>query len=313
MDAPGEVTELLKGDLHLAVGLVHHPRGRLGVVRQLLLRQTEVHGEGDEPGLCPVVEVPSRRRRSAVAASTTTPRSDSSSVTRADSADGPSRPDTISRSTETSPRTIHGDTRTSTQAHRAGRRQLGGGVQVVRVGAVPVQLDAVSPHEQREDPLPQRVRQRHQPVRPERHRHAEREHGPGKVQQCVKKVTPGDPTLEDSPIHAIGLPLFPRTRTGSATSSFSSPRCAGPLHHAEPPADRQADRQQRNPDEGDEQAGADRCHGGLRRRTSPCSAAGSAGHTGARASCAPPGVRAVPPEEVASPGPALRGPGPWPV
>ncbi len=57
MDAAREVAQLLKGELHLAVRLVDHLGRRVRVLQQLLLGQTEAHGQGHEPGLRAVVQV----------------------------------------------------------------------------------------------------------------------------------------------------------------------------------------------------------------------------------------------------------------
>ena len=99
MDAAGQVAQLLEGELHLAVRLVDHPRGGLRVLEQLLLRQPQVHGEGDEPGLRAVVQVALDAAQVGGGGVHHDPRSDSSSDTRVASRDGPSSPATITRST----------------------------------------------------------------------------------------------------------------------------------------------------------------------------------------------------------------------
>ncbi|CAO0826603.1 hypothetical protein SMICM17S_10507 [Streptomyces microflavus] len=145
----GEVAELLKGDLHLAVGLVDHPRGGLGVVRELLLRQTEVHGEGDEAGLGPVVQVAFDAAQVGGGGVHHHALVDSSSVTRVASRGRPQQAGAPSAgSPSASPRTTHGAASTSTRPTAPVAASSAGRVQVLRVGAVPVQLDAVRPREQ---------------------------------------------------------------------------------------------------------------------------------------------------------------------
>nr|WP_229022919.1 hypothetical protein [Actinomarinicola tropica] len=57
VDAPDEVAQLGEGRLGLVAGRGHHGPPALGVVREPLLRRAELHGQGDETLLRPVVQV----------------------------------------------------------------------------------------------------------------------------------------------------------------------------------------------------------------------------------------------------------------
>ena len=109
MDAAGQIPQLLQRQLHLAVCLVDHRRRRVRILQQLLLRQAEPHGEGDEPGLRAVVQIafdtPQVGRRGI---GDRHPVDSSSAIRCSSSSDGESSPRAIARSTFDSQRATQG-------------------------------------------------------------------------------------------------------------------------------------------------------------------------------------------------------------
>ena len=118
MDAAGQVAQLLKRQLHLAVRLVDHRRRRVRVLQQLLLRQTEPHRQRRPAG-------PARRRADPARCAADRPRPcrprpRGRTPARRSAAParrtGDSSPRTIARSTLVSPRAMNGSTGHSTNS-----------------------------------------------------------------------------------------------------------------------------------------------------------------------------------------------------
>ncbi len=125
---------------------------------------------------------------------------------------------------------------------------------------VAVELQAALAGVDREDPEPQRVRQESPAVRPEAEGDDEGEDRPGEVQHRVQQVAPGRAALEDRAHPRHRAVLLHAQRLGVGDVQAEQPAGPRPLQRAETAAAGQRARQDRHPEERDQQARAQRHH-----------------------------------------------------
>ncbi|CAM5720287.1 hypothetical protein SCALM49S_02257 [Streptomyces californicus] len=206
MDSAGQVAQFLKGHLDLPVGLVDHAGRGLGVVGELLLRQAEPHGEGDQAGLGAVVQVAfDAAQVGGGGVHHHTPVQLPLGDPRSNSSDGDSSPRTIARSTAVSPRAMNGST-----GHRTNRLTSvtpnvstpHGSRMKPYNNAEPTRFSGPPPTAGRRTPRPGDRAQRTRLLHP----HAEHPSGPPPLQPASSRAPWSPPTSSGRPITVTDSP-----------------------------------------------------------------------------------------------------------
>ncbi|CAM3956491.1 hypothetical protein STAL104432_31140 [Streptomyces albus] len=267
MDAPRQVPQLLEGQLHLAVRLLHHRSRSPRILLELLLGQAQPHRERHQPRLRPVVQIPfdaaqiGRRRvhhQSAVRLQLRHPGgqqrrpqqpADQQLVHLHQTADQPGR-----EQDEHQPDPGDGQLLRRAVQH-PGPLHAGRG----EGDAAAAHLEGREVHVPGERPFPQREGQQ-QPARaPRRDPHGGAEQRPGQVQQRVEQVPPRGAAAQQRAHprhHPVGAAPRPHRLRLRHPQPQQRPRPA-PLQMPQRPAAGQPHRQYGQAHERDEQHGAE--------------------------------------------------------